>query len=144
MLASLGELETKSAETEFVEGANKLDLTLRDTLRISGILAGPDGQPRRGVKVEAVSADGAVAKFSVSDAKGRFILRRLPDGEFKLRAAGVIQATTCASVMCSGAPGGCTRCTPTKLATAAVAPAGAQTPRGREAAGILTASGDEV
>ncbi|MEO7318197.1 MAG: LamG-like jellyroll fold domain-containing protein, partial [Chthoniobacteraceae bacterium] len=89
VLASLENLEAESAETEFVAGGNKLDVTLRDTLSISGILAGPDGQPRRGVKVEAVSADGAVAKFSVSDAKGKFILRRLPDGEFKLRAGGV-------------------------------------------------------
>src|SRR5438046_7129794 len=45
---------------------------------------------RSGVKIEAVSAAGVVvAGFSVSDAKGRFNLRRLPDGEFKLRAAGV-------------------------------------------------------
>ena len=89
VLASLENLEAASAETEFVAGANSVDLTLRDTLRISGTLSGPDGQPRRGVKVEAVSAGGAVAAFSVSDAKGKFILRRLPDGEFKLRAAGV-------------------------------------------------------
>ncbi len=87
--ASLENLEGTSAETEFVEGANKLDLTLRDTQRISGALSGSDGQPRRGVKVEAVSAGNAVAAFSVSDAKGKFILRRLPDGEYKLRAAGV-------------------------------------------------------
>ena len=89
VLASLEDFEAEPAETEFVEGANKLDLTLRDTLRISGTLAGPDGQPRRGVKVEAVSADGAVAKFAVSDAKGKFLLRRLTDGEYRLRAGGV-------------------------------------------------------
>ncbi len=89
VLASLENIEAESAETEFVAGAIQLDLTLRATLRISGTLAGPDGQPRRGVKVEAVSAGGSVAKFSVSDAKGSFLLRRLPDGEFKLRAAGV-------------------------------------------------------
>ncbi len=89
VLALLEDLEAESAETGFVAGANKVDLTLRGSLRISGILAGPDGQPRRGVKVEAVSADGAVTAFSVSDAKGRFILRRLPDGGYKLRAAGV-------------------------------------------------------
>ena len=89
VLASSENLEAESAETEFIAGANKLDLTLRDTQRISGTLSNADGQPRRGVKVEAVSADGAVAKFSVSDANGKFILRRLSDGEYKLRAAGV-------------------------------------------------------
>ena len=88
VLASLEALEAASAETEFFEGANQLNLTLRDTLRISGTLAGADDQPRRGVKVEAVSSDGAVAGFSVSDGKGRFNLQGLPGGEFKLRAAG--------------------------------------------------------
>ncbi|MEO8353025.1 MAG: LamG-like jellyroll fold domain-containing protein, partial [Chthoniobacteraceae bacterium] len=89
VLASLQPLEAESAETEFADGANHLDLTLRDPLRISGGLFAPDGQPRRGVKVEAVNSDGAVAAFSVSDAKGKFVLRRLRDGEFTLRAAGV-------------------------------------------------------
>ena len=89
VLASLDHLEAEAAETEFADGANKLNLTLRDSLRISGTLSGPDSQPRRGVKVEAVNRDGAVAGFSVSDAKGIFNLRRLPDGEFKLRATGV-------------------------------------------------------
>ncbi len=89
VLASLDQLEVESAETELVAGANTLDFTLRDTRRISGALSGPDGQPRRGVKVEAVSADGAVAKFSVSDAGGKFLLRRLPDGDYKLRAGGI-------------------------------------------------------
>jgi signal transduction histidine kinase/DNA-binding response OmpR family regulator/ligand-binding sensor domain-containing protein len=82
-------LEGESMETEFVAGTNLLDLTLRDTLRISGTLTGPDGEPRRGVKVEAVSADGGVAGFAVSNAAGEFTLRRLSDGEYKLRAAGV-------------------------------------------------------
>ena len=88
VLVSQENLEGSSAETEFVEGANKLDLMLRDTLRIAGTLSGPDGQLRRGVKVESVNHEGAVAAFSVSDAKGQFILRRLPDGEYELRAAG--------------------------------------------------------
>ena len=104
MLASLENLEGTSAETEFVEGANKVDLTLRDTLRISGTLSDPDGQPRGGVKVDAVSTDGAVAKFSVSDAKGSFILRRLPDGEYKLRAAGVELNDGEAFAVSAGAP----------------------------------------
>ncbi|MCF7730747.1 MAG: response regulator [Akkermansiaceae bacterium] len=89
VLASLEDLEAESAETELAEGANKLDLTLRDTLRIAGTLVDSDRQPRRGVKVEAVNAAGAVAKFSVSDAKGKFILRRLPVGDYTLRAGGV-------------------------------------------------------
>ncbi len=89
VVASLENLEAESAETEFVDGSNNLDLILRDTLRISGILTGPDGQPRRGVKVEAVNTAGAVEKFSVTDAKGKFILRRLPDGDYTLRAGGV-------------------------------------------------------
>jgi hypothetical protein len=89
VFASLGKIEAESAESEFVEGSIQRDLTLRDTLRIAGILSDSEGQPRRGVKIEAVGANGAVAAFSVSDAYGSFILRRLPDGEFKLRAAGV-------------------------------------------------------
>jgi signal transduction histidine kinase/DNA-binding response OmpR family regulator/ligand-binding sensor domain-containing protein len=88
VLAALEAAEAESAEQELVAGTNQLDLTLRDTLRLAGTLAGPDGQPRRGVKVEAVTSEGAAAAFSVSDAKGKFSLRRLPDGEYKLRAAG--------------------------------------------------------
>jgi len=87
VLAVSGFLEGESLETEFVAGTNHLDLTLRDTLRISGTLAGPDGEPRRGVKVEALDSAGEVAGFAVSDAAGKFILRRLPDGDFRLRAA---------------------------------------------------------
>ncbi len=89
VLASLETLEAESGETEFVAGGNKLDLSLRDTLRISGTLSDSNGQPRPGVKVEAVSSAGAVAAFSVSDGKGNFVLRRLTDGEYKLRAEGV-------------------------------------------------------
>ena len=89
VLASQENLEAESAETKFAAGGNKLDLTLHDMLRLAGTLSGPDGQPRRGVKVEAVNSEGAVAAFSVSDAKGKFILRRVPDGKYKLRAAGV-------------------------------------------------------
>jgi signal transduction histidine kinase/CheY-like chemotaxis protein/ligand-binding sensor domain-containing protein len=87
--ASFGKLKAASAEAALAPGPNKIDLQLRDTLRISGTLSGPDGQPRSGVKVEAVSSAGTVAGFSVSDANGKFNLRQLPDGDFKLRAQGV-------------------------------------------------------
>jgi signal transduction histidine kinase/DNA-binding response OmpR family regulator/ligand-binding sensor domain-containing protein len=89
LLASLEDMEATSPETHFPAGIGRADLTLRDTLGISGTLSDSDGQPRRGVKVEAVDSAGMVAAFSVSDAAGKFIMRRLPDGEFKLRAAGL-------------------------------------------------------
>jgi signal transduction histidine kinase/DNA-binding response OmpR family regulator/ligand-binding sensor domain-containing protein len=85
----LASLENLEAEAELAAGTRDLDLTLRGTLRVSGSLAGPDGQPRRGVKVEAVGADGAVANFSVSGATGKFSLHRLADGDYTLRAAGI-------------------------------------------------------
>jgi hypothetical protein len=51
LLASSGHLEAISAQVQLKPGANTIDLELRDTLRISGILAGQDKQPRRGVKL---------------------------------------------------------------------------------------------
>ena len=88
LTASLGNAEAAAAEAPLAAGLNKFDLQLRDTLRISGIVRGTDGNPRRGVKVEAVrTADETVAGSVVSDATGAFALRRLPDGGYKLRAA---------------------------------------------------------
>jgi hypothetical protein len=52
--ASFGQLEAVSADAPLKPGAeSRFDLQLRDTLRISGTLSDSDGQPRRGVKVEA-------------------------------------------------------------------------------------------
>jgi len=86
--ASQRNLEAESAEVPLAPGTNRIDLQLRDTLRISGSVLGPDDAPRPGVKVEAVrAADDTGTAFAVSDAKGAFALRRLPDGDYKLRTA---------------------------------------------------------
>ena len=89
LTASFGQLEAVSAEAPLKPGPNKIDLQLRDTLRISGTLSDSDGQPRRGVKVEAVNSAGVVAAMTVSDASGKFVIRRLADGDYTLRAPGV-------------------------------------------------------
>ena len=82
--------EAVSAEQPLAEGPNKIDLVLRDTLRFSGSVLGSDGALRRGVKVEVVrAADGVVTAWALSNAKGEFALRRVPDGEYQLRAGAV-------------------------------------------------------
>jgi signal transduction histidine kinase/CheY-like chemotaxis protein/ligand-binding sensor domain-containing protein len=66
-----------------------LDLTLSDTLRFAGTVTGPDGAPRRGVRVELVRvADGVTAGQVLSDARGAFAIRAVPDGSWQLRASG--------------------------------------------------------
>jgi hypothetical protein len=86
--ASSENLEAESTDDALTKGAGKVDLTLRDTLRISGILSDSNGAPRRGVKVEAMrAADGSLVAFAVSNVKGAFALRRLPDDDYTLRAA---------------------------------------------------------
>ena len=66
-----------------------LDLTLSDTLRFAGTVTGPDGTPRRGVRVELVrAADGVTAGQVLSDARGAFAIRAVPDGSWQLRAFG--------------------------------------------------------
>ena len=56
--------------------------------QLGGSVRGANNEPRRGVKVEAVrAADGTVAAQTLSDARGGFALRNLPDGSYQLRAA---------------------------------------------------------
>ncbi|MGI8603644.1 MAG: LamG-like jellyroll fold domain-containing protein [Verrucomicrobiales bacterium] len=86
--ASLDTLGDMRSDLHLAAGETVMDLRLRDSLRISGRVQGPDDEPRRGVRIEVVrSVDGSVASQTLSDARGEFTVRNLFDGDYQLRAA---------------------------------------------------------
>ena len=87
--ASFEMLGAFRAGIETAGGPKSLDLTLADTLRISGTVTGPDDSPRRGVKVGAVRpGETEAAAWALTNARGQFELRWVPDGSWQVRAAG--------------------------------------------------------
>jgi len=64
-----------------------LHLTLHAGRDVKGILTSADGQPLADTEVEAIPSDKTAApKMNTSDARGRFLIRGLPDGEIAVRA----------------------------------------------------------
>ncbi len=64
------------------------DLSLVDSMGVSGNVSTAEGGPLPGVKIEAVRTDGSVVDFGISDAVGQFRLDEIFDGTFKIRAHG--------------------------------------------------------
>ena len=87
--ATLDKLSAETAPGILQPGVNRMDLTLHDTLRFAGTVLDAAGRPLPGVKVEALREAGSVTAHSISDAAGAFAIRRLEEGEYKLRARGM-------------------------------------------------------
>lgn len=89
--AEKGENLGVTERLRFSGGSKTRDLRLRDSLGIGGTVHNADGEYLAGIKVEVLATgDGSPVIHGFTNAEGAFAFRLLPDGFYRVRAAGSV------------------------------------------------------